>query len=298
MTSEPSAPSGTSPHARPYRPFTVHGPYGAHRIYSYLGPWMPPMDYGVGSERVRYMQRLYRFYGMQVALFLLLIPYLCLVYGPFLAAIPGMSAVSGPMGRLVPIVGIVAHNYQNQPAMAAAISVNLIMITIVTIIVASLQWRAFRGDGYSDLSIMLYNRIWRYVYQKKRPLASACVAYYANNQVAILGLFLAGPTLIASWWRLKGLPDVGLFDGRIFSASHAYGDGPFTVMASAIHSHTGLFWLMLGQDATLYAAIQGGLLYAALWPLRRAAYRNDRAYLQARVASGLDDPTSRVPKGP
>ncbi|MHB1565232.1 MAG: hypothetical protein ACYCXG_00680 [Acidiferrobacter sp.] len=35
MTPEPAASSDTPPHAHSYRPFPVHGPYGAHRIYSY-----------------------------------------------------------------------------------------------------------------------------------------------------------------------------------------------------------------------------------------------------------------------
>ena len=278
---EPSIPSDMSSRARPYRPFTVNGPYGAHRLYSYRGPWMPPIDYGAGPERVRFMQRLYRFYGIQLAGLFLLTPFFCLLSGRFLAATPGMGAVSRAIGHVVPIIDMVARHYTDSAAIAAAMSVNLIVLTMLATIAVGLRWRALKVDGYSDMSIALYNSAWRKIYSRQEPAANGRLAYRVSNQLGLLPLITCAPSVIAPLWGRHSsylhMLDVGIFDGRVFT-NKIFWNGPFSFLKDAIHSHAALLALMFFQNGFFYVALVG-LLYFCLWPWRRAAYRNDQAYL-------------------
>lgn len=295
-TPEPSTQSNPRlPHARLYRPFRRNGPYGAHRLYSYWGPWMPPIDYGVGPEQVRYRQRLYRFYGLWLGALFLLIPYLCLLGDRLLAVIPGIGVVSRVMDRVVPIIDIVAGHYPDSAATAAAMSVNLIVLTILAAIVVGLRWRALTVDGYSDISIALYNSTWRRIYGRQEPVANGRLAYRVSNQLGLLSLILVAPSIIASLWSgphpYLHILDMGIFDGRAFT-NKLFWNGPFSFLKDATHSHAALLALMFLQNGFVYVSLVG-LLYCCLWPCRRAAYLNDQAYLQARVASGLDNPDPR-----
>ncbi len=286
MTPEPSAPSDTPPHARPYRPFTVNGPYGAHRIYSYRGPWMPPMDYGVGPERVRYMQRLYRFYGLWLGGLFLLIPYLCLLGGRLLAAIPNMSAMDRVMNHALPIVNLVANHYPNSAAVAAAMSINLVVLTLLATLVVGLRWHAYKDDGYSDVSMALYNARWRKSFAQQKPLNNARLAYRVGNHLGFFSLILAAPSIVMALLRLNNpylnFLDVGIFDGRIFTVRLLW-NGPLSFLKGATHSHAALLALMFFQNGAIYTAFVG-LLYCGLWPWRRAAYRNDQAYMRSVYA--------------
>ena len=253
------------------------------------------MDYGVGPERVRYMQRLYRFYGMQIALVFLLVPAFCLlVRHPILEAVPGILALSRILAGFFPVIAIVAPHYPNPKAISVAIALNISMAMMLSAIVIILRWRALRSEGYSDLGVMLYSRFARYTQRNKNPLSSASLTYRGSNYLGVPVLFLSIPTLIAGWWPINSSANFGIFDGHIFLPSYGYRhDGPFAVMARAIYSHISLFWLMVGQEVFVYIALVG-LLYTITWPMRRAAHRNDQAYLQARVASGLDDPAPKA----
>lgn len=280
---EPQVPSNASlPHARFYRAFTVNGPYGAHRLYSYRGPWMPPIDYGVGPEHVRNRQRLYRFYGLWLGGLFLLIPYLCLLGDRLLAVTPGMGGVSRVMDRVVPIIDIVANHYTDSAATSAAISVNLIVLTILAGIVVALRWRALKVDGYSDISMALYNSTWRKIYGRQEPATNGRLAYRVSNQLGLFSLSLVAPSVIASLWSghhpYIHILDMGIFDGRIFT-SKLFWNGPFSFLKDATHSHAALLALMFLQNGFVYVSLIG-LLYCCLWPWRRAAYRNDQAYLR------------------
>ena len=102
-------------------------------------------------------------------------------------------------------------------------------------------------------------------------------------------LFLAGQGFLGLWihhpsFLLSGA-DGGLFDGRLFIRAPV---APFYApMVAARRTMSALRYLMIGQDVIVWMILSGAF-FTAMWPWRRAAYRNDQAYLRARMTFGLD----------
>lgn len=298
-TPEPPLHSEASAHGHIYRPFMVNGPYGAHRIYSYRGPWMPPMDYGADPRHARYVDRLSYFRGLILPALSILIAKLCLDARNPLAATPGVDGLGQMGARFLPIIDVIANHHSNAGVWRAAMTVNLLAMLLLTGTVLILWARVFQKEGYSDLSILLYNRRWRSLNKTTRAQAAGKRIYYSFNVLFMGIVLILGPSIQALWVAPSGVlfrsADIGLFDGRLFTNPRPT-LGIIAPMLNAPHSLDALWYLMVGQDYILWAVLFG-LFYTTLWPLRRAAYRNDRAYLQARLASGLDDPKPKARRG-
>ena len=292
---EPQAPSDAPPpHARPYRPFTVNGPYGAHRIYSYRGPWMPPIDYGANLRHARYVDLLNYFQGFILPFLAIPLANAVLSVRNTLVEIPEARNLGKLGASLLPVIELVAKHHANPGVWQTAMTVNMLVMTAFTTIVIILWGRAFRREGYSDLSITLYSRQWRHLNRRTRPLSACKRVFYGTNLVYGSILVLFGSTVSGLWAAPSSLfythfMDFGIFDGRIFTHLQPNMPGVVVRMTQAEHSLNALRYLMVGQDFFIWM-ILFGLFYVALWPLRRAAYRNDLAYILARAEWGIDLP--------
>jgi hypothetical protein len=197
-----------------------------------------------------------------------------------------MSTMDRIMGHAVPIINLVASHYPDLAAVAAAMSVNLIVLTLLATLVVGLRWQAYKGDGYSDVSMVLYNTRWRKRFARQKPMDNARLAYRVGNRLGFLPLMLCAPSIVMAILHMNGpylnILDVGIFDGRVFT-NKLFWNGPFSFLKDAIHSHAALLALMFFQNGFIYVSLIG-LLYSCLWPWRRAAYYNDQAYMRSVYA--------------
>ena len=290
MTPEPSAPPDTPPHARPYRPFTVNGPYGAHRIYSYRGPWMPPMDYGADPRYMRYVNRLSLIRGLAPPVFSILITQLMLMARNGLARLPAAQFVGQIGARLFPAIADVGEARAHPLVWQVAMTWNILLMVIIVVVVEILWVQVYQRHGFSDLLIMLINKRWRPFNRGVCPQRVSKRIFYGQTVLFAGILLLVGQAFLGLWIRHPNFiligADGGLFDGRLFTRPPV---APFYApMVAARHAMSALRYLMIGQDVIVWMTLSG-VFFTAMWPWRRAAYRNDQAYLRARMAVGLDN---------
>lgn len=292
-TPEPPLHSGASAPAHIYRPFTVNGPYGAHRLYNYRGPWMPPIDYGTDPRHVRSVRRLSIFQGAILPLLCIPIASLSLYGRDVFAAIPGASGLGRLGARLLPIIDLIAASHTDPKPWQVAMTLNILAMLAVCGMVFFKWANVFQREGYSDLSLILYSKYWRTQNVKTTALAACRRTFHAYNVLYGAILLLMGSAITGLWAAPSGslyirLLDLGLFDGRILTDPTPALPGFMAAMTQAQQSLGALLYLMVGQDMVLWM-ILSGLFYIGLWPLRRAAYRNDLAYVKAGIMMGSDN---------